>query len=74
MNEQPFLKTLVSYGAMVLIFIGLGLGSWGKFYSWSLITSNMVERHLMAYVWFKKGFIYCIICHEVLSDIPLFLL
>ena len=48
MNEQQFLKPLVSYGAMVLIFIGVWLGHWGKFYPWSLITSNMVERHLMA--------------------------
>ena len=48
MNEQQFLKTLVSYGAMVLFFIGVWLGHSGKFYPWSLITSNMGERHLMA--------------------------
>ena len=45
MNEQQFLKTLVSYGAMVLILIGVSLGHWGKFYPWTLITSYMVERH-----------------------------
>ena len=28
MNEQQFLKTLVSYGAMVLFFIGVWLGHW----------------------------------------------
>ena len=48
MNEQQFLKTLVSYGAMVLFVIGVWLGHWGKFYLRSLITSNMSERHLMA--------------------------
>ena len=48
MNEQQFLKTLVSYGAMVLIFIGVWLRRWEKFHPWSLITSNKVERHLMA--------------------------
>ena len=47
MKEQQFFKTLVSYGAMVF-FIGVWLGHWGKFYPWSLITSNMGERHLMA--------------------------
>ena len=48
MNEQQFPKALVSYGAMVLIFIGVPSGHWEKFYAWSLITSNMVERYLMA--------------------------
>ena len=48
MNEQQFLKTLVSYGAMVLFFIGVWLGHWGNFGQWSLITYNMGERHLMA--------------------------
>ena len=48
MNEQRFLKALVSYGAMVFIFIGVWFGCWGKFYPRILITSNMVERHLMA--------------------------
>ena len=47
MNEQQFLQTLVSYGAMVLIFIGVWLGHWGTFHPWSLITSNMDERRLM---------------------------
>ena len=41
MNEQQFRKTLVSYGAMVLIFIRVWFGHWGKFYPWSLIYSNM---------------------------------
>ena len=50
MNEQNSLKTLVSYEAMVLIFIGVWLEHWGKSYPWSLITSNMVKRHLMAYL------------------------
>ena len=44
MNEQEFLKILVSYGAMVLFFIGVLLGHLGKFYPWSLMTSNMGER------------------------------
>ena len=48
MNEHQFLKIFVSYGAMVLFFIGVWLGHWGKFYPWSLITSKMGERHLMA--------------------------
>ena len=48
MNEQQFLKTLVSYGAMVSIFIGFWLGHWGNLYPWSLITFNMNERRLMA--------------------------
>ena len=48
MNEQQFLKTLVSYGTMVFIFIRVRLGHWGKFYPWGLIISNMVERNLMA--------------------------
>ena len=46
MNEQPFLKTLVSFGAMVLIFIGIWSGHWVKFYPWSLITSDMDEKTL----------------------------
>ena len=50
MNEQQFLKILVSYGAMVLFFIAVWLGHWGKFYPWRLITSNMGEGHLMAYL------------------------
>ena len=45
MNEQQFLKTLDSYGAMVLFFIRVCLGHLGKIYPWSLITSNMGERH-----------------------------
>ena len=45
MNEQHLLKILVSYGAMVLFFIGVLLGHWGKLYPWSFITSNMGERH-----------------------------
>ena len=48
MNEQQFLKILVSYGTMVLLFFGVCLGHWGKFYPWSLITTNMGERHFMA--------------------------
>ena len=48
MNEQQFLKALVSYGAMVLILIGVWLGHWGKFYPGSLITSNMDKERLMA--------------------------
>ena len=43
MNQQEFLKILVSYGAMVLFFIGVWLGPWGKFYPWSLIISIWVK-------------------------------
>ena len=46
--SNNFSKTLVSYGAMVFIFVGVWLGHWGKLYPWSLITSNIFERHLMA--------------------------
>ena len=52
MNEQQFLKILVSYGATVLFFIGVGWDIGGKF---------------MYYV-------LCIIFHELLFVIPLFLL
>ena len=48
MNEHQFLKIFVSYGAMVLFFIGVWLGHRGKLYPWSLITSDMGERDLMA--------------------------
>ena len=74
MNEQQFPKNIGFIWSNGINLYWSLVGTLEEILAMELDPSKMEERHLMAYLQYKRWFIHYIICHELLFAIALFLL